>query len=251
VWPDESFQTIMTRDEDFESACVLEEWEGYQPLDSEKALTTGTLFQRLMYYLDEEFTEEEKQSINEFFIHCKSSGNKIPEGDNEILRNLYARGMDCKKAYDAITEMQAFRRDNFPWKVSPVVRSMLEQGIFYLQGRDRHLRPIVVIEAQKLISQKPLPEPEDVVSMCLIFFEFMTKYCLLPGTIENTIMIINCQNLSVWSMPYRMIKAVITTIQMCYKARSRAIFCLNAPTTFSAVWNVVKYVLDEITTAKV
>ena len=79
----------------------------------------------------------------------------------------------------------------------------------------------------------------------------MTKYCLIPGAIENTLIIVDCKDLGVWSMPYRMIKAVIGTVQMAYKARSRAVFCLNAPSSFSAVWNVVKYVLDEITTSKV
>ena len=36
----------------------------------------------------------------------------------EILRNLYARKMDNKMAYDAIIEKQKFQNDHYPVKIN-------------------------------------------------------------------------------------------------------------------------------------
>ena len=85
-----------------------------------------------------------------------------------------------------------------------------------------------------------------MVALCLVMFEFIAKYILKKGVVENTIMMIDCQDLSVFNMPYKMIKAVTSTIQTCYKAKSRGIFIVNAPTTFSIVWRAVKLFLDEV-----
>lgn len=108
------------------------------------------------------------------------------------------------------------------------------------------MRPIIVVEAAKLLTSKPAPEAPDVMALCIVMFEFVTRYLLKPGVIENTFLIINCKDLSVFNMPYKMIKAVTSTIQTVYKARSRGIFILNAPKTFSIVWKCVKVFLDEV-----
>lgn len=118
-------------------------------------------------------------------------------------------------------------------------------------GRDRHLRPIIVLQAAKLMSARPQPGAADVTALCVVYFEFVIKYLLKPGVVENFLMVIDCSNLSVWNMPYNMIKAVTSTIQTCYKAMSRGTFIINAPKTFSVVWQVVKYFLDAVVVQKV
>lgn len=80
----------------------------------------------------------------------------------------------------------------------------------------------------------------------------MIKYIFYPGRIENTQLVINCGlGSSVWSMPYSLIQAVISTSQMLYKSRNRAIHIVNAPKTFSVVWKVVSNFVDEFTANKV
>lgn len=74
---------------------------------------------------------------------------------------------------------------------------------------------------------------------------------LIPGHIENFIMMVDCLNLGVWNMPYGMIKSVIQTLQSQYKCMSRIIYVLNSPSTFSVVWKVVRNAIDTNTAKKV
>lgn len=48
-----------------------------------------------------------------------------------------------------------------------------------------------------------------------------------------------------------MIKTVIGTCSLLYKARNRCIHVVNAPKTINIIWKVVSTVLDEFTANKV
>jgi hypothetical protein len=86
---------------------------------------------------------------------------------------------------------------------------LLQGGSIYLNGRDKHYRPILIVKAEKFMKIMPVPAIEDLITLALWFFEFMEKHMLVPGRIENVIMIIDCKNLSVWNTPYAILKAVI------------------------------------------
>lgn len=90
-----------------------------------------------------------------------------------------------------------------------------------------------------------------MVSLCIVMTEFIKHFCLNPGTIENTILIINCQGLSWYNTPYLLIREALNTILILYKAKTRAIFCLNVPSSFPLIWRVVRLSLDEVSIAKV
>jgi hypothetical protein len=58
---------------------------------------------------------------------------------------LIARKFDIKTTYDAIIAKQKYQIENFPYKISSGVFDLLNQGVMYIAGRDRHYRPIVVV----------------------------------------------------------------------------------------------------------
>ena len=102
--------------------------------------------------------------------------------------------------------------DNFPMRFTSTVEKMLKDGVFYLCGRDKNFRPIVCINAHKIQSMNPQPETHDVITLSLFIFELLNEYLMDKGTIENLILLINCENLSIFSVPYAMMKAVMTTV---------------------------------------
>ena len=53
---------------------------------------------------------------------------------------------------------------------------------------------------------------QDFIEFMLLMVEYMEKFLLIPGRIENIVMIIDCVNLGVFNMPYGMIKSVVTTL---------------------------------------
>ena len=75
----------------------------------EKMLTTKSgLKQRLVFYSNDKFEDEELDLIQKFKDHCKSNNFKIPATDPEILRFLYSKKKDPKQAYLASQDFFAF-----------------------------------------------------------------------------------------------------------------------------------------------
>lgn len=69
------------------------------------------------------------------------------ERDEEILRNLYSRAFDKQAAYDAMKFKIKYQTDHFPILIDNNTAELMNQGVFYIYGRDRCFRPIVHINA--------------------------------------------------------------------------------------------------------
>ena len=71
---------------------------------------------------------------------------------------------------------------------------MLNGGGVYIHGRDKNLRPIIICNIQKLIQQKHLfgENNKDLINLVIYLLEYMEKFMLIPGRIENFILIIDC-----------------------------------------------------------
>lgn len=46
----------------------------------------------------------------------------------------------------------------------------------------------------------------DLVALSVLMIEFMHKYCMARGIIENMMLIIDCKNINIFNAPYKMIK---------------------------------------------
>ena len=78
-------------------------------------------------------------------MFSKIEGKEIPDRDEEVLRNLYARQFDNKKAFAAMKEKQEYRDTCFPIKIGTKTITLIDSGVLYVYGRDKNLRPIVII----------------------------------------------------------------------------------------------------------
>ena len=140
------------------------------------------------------------------------NAKSIPERDPEILRNLYARKMNNQLAYDAILQIQVFRTQKFPIKVNDRIIKLLMDGVLYIYGRDKCFRPLVYVNAGKIDAIKKQYTSEDFISLGFLIFEFLESFMSVRGRIENLILIIDCLNINVFTAPYSMLKALMTTI---------------------------------------
>jgi len=62
----------------------------------------------------------------------------------------------------------------------------------------------------------PMPPTEDLITLSLLMIEFIRKYMLIPGNIENRLLIIDCKDLNVLNFPYGMVKQITKTMQRQY-----------------------------------
>ena len=129
---------------------------------------------------------------------------------------------------------------------------MLNMGGIYIHGRGKNLRPIIIVNVDKLLEHQELFGKDNIDLIYLIFFimEYVDKFMMIPGRIENFLLIIDCLNIGVFNAPFNLFKRLMSIITDYYQCRSRQIFCLNAGTMFKTViWKSIS--VDEDTKGKV
>tara|TARA_B110000285_G_C14998895_1_gene550359 strand:- start:447 stop:710 length:264 start_codon:yes stop_codon:yes gene_type:complete len=84
-----------------------------------------------------------------------------------------------------------YQYEHFPIMVDKEVSDLLKLGFAYLMGRDRNYRPIFVLKSSRLLSLNPLPTPEVLTKSMLIFFEYVKKFMMINGKIENALLVID------------------------------------------------------------
>ena len=173
----------------------------------------------------------------------------MPDRDEEILRNMYARNNECDGAFTSIKFKHDYQKSKFPLLIDEDIAELINQGLIYIHGRDKNFRPIVFLNALKLTQKKWLQD-HHLVNLIVLLYSYMDEFMLVEGRIENFILIIDCNDISLFNAPYAMIKSVLADVQGLFKCKVKQIFCLNAPAAFSVLWRTVSFSLDAITIAK-
>ena len=216
----------------------------------ELMLSFGKTKQRLVFY-QIEYTEEEKEKIQEFKVFCQSKGVKIPNRDAEILKWLYGKGWSVQKAYDGLIAKIEWQGAKLPMNVSGRVFELLNLGFIYICGRDRFYRPIIVVRSPVIAQMMEQPTEDDMVTAAMIVMEYIHLHMHIPGRIENNIQINDSMHEGLMGLPVMKVKAVLQTLQLNYKCKARTIFAVNAPATITFLWNTIRYFIDENTAKKV
>ena len=66
-------------------------------------------------------------------------------------------------------------------ETSPRIEFLLQQGIFYVSGRDAYYRPILVFDVKKML--KLDLKIEELLEAQKIFFDTVLNNLLLPGQV--------------------------------------------------------------------
>ncbi len=83
------------------------------------------------------------------------------------------------------------------------------------------------------------------------FFEFILKYIMLPGQIENWVVLLDLNSIGISSLPLTALKTIMGYLSVNYRSRMFATYVLNTPGSIFVPWNVVKSFLDENTIKKI
>ena len=71
----------------------------------------------------------------------------------------------------------------------------------YFSGRDHCFRPVLVIDVAKFDLDNPETQKVEFLSRVLgVLFEFMIDELFVEGQVENYVMVVNLNNLGVWSV---------------------------------------------------
>ena len=146
-------------------------------------------------------TEYEQRKLNEYneyeLKHGKLSYPNIWL-ESDTMRLLQAAEFDLEKAYKMIIDTINFI-NKCPTSINDRIITLLNSGIAYIYGRDHHFRPIIVISVKTYVDaiEKNKYSFEDINECVIYLINYIIKYLLIPGQIENWITIVDFKSTGV------------------------------------------------------
>ena len=170
------------------------------------------------------FEQEKLEEFNKFVKEKEKSKNIdhfLPEWwiESDTMRYLQASNYDIKKVYTLIKE-NLKATQNAKKTIDGRMRFILNYGFIYMHGRDTHFRPILIVEVKRAceLMDKLGFSFEEIDQSILFFMNYIVNYMLIPGQIENWILICDLEDVGVGKLPQ--FKNILSTLS---KFRCRTI----------------------------
>ncbi|CAD8071621.1 unnamed protein product [Paramecium sonneborni] len=189
-----------------------------------------------------QFTQNEQQSIQQF-----KQKYQVQKEDSFILRMLYATKFKFDKCLDAIKNYDEWQQSR-NLKVNPMSQELLKQGVIYMHGRDNRFRPIIVVNVRKVSQVK---EIDILLQSISIFLDYLLKNCMLPGQIENWIVIMDLGGLGIMGLPKQDLYRIMNYLSSNYRSRMHKCYAINCTKSLSITWAMIKTFLEDITVNKI
>ena len=140
-------------------------------------------------------TDYEQRKLNEFQQYELTKGKlNYPNEwlESETMRLLQAAEFDIEKTYKLIVDGINFI-NSIPKSINNNIVSLLNSGIIYLYGRDHYFRPIIIVSFNqyKNIIEKNIYQEQDITNSMIYLINYVLKYMMIPGQIENWICLID------------------------------------------------------------
>ena len=174
-----------------------------------------------------EKTPFEQEKLEEFYQFIKEKEKKkniehfLPEWwiESDTMRYLQASNYDIKKVYNLIKE-NLKSTETARKIIDKRMRFILNYGFLYMYGRDCHFRPIINIEINRAteLMDKLGYSFEEVSQSILFFMNYIVDYMLVPGQIENWILICDLKDVGISKLPQ--FKSILSSLS---KFRCRVI----------------------------
>lgn len=160
----------------------------------------GPLGSRLLF-LNTPLTKEEQKALAELHQYLAEASKEDGEEAGTFplymrlhaLRILQFRKFNVAKAAALINTHLTERVKRLPIRERDVLED-LSKGFMYWHGRDRKCRPCLVIRIERMGDMKA--DRERAVKLVLFVLEYGIRFTMVPGRVENWVVIIDLANAS-------------------------------------------------------
>jgi len=155
---------------------------------------------------------------------------------------------DFKRALKLMQETQEWRERYF--EAGPLTdEDLLEDlghGIVYFCGRDRCLRPTVVVRANRIPQRWYKEKRVDKLIRVLVFCtEYFLRYMVVPGRVENLNVIFDLKGLGISQVPVHALSEVYGVMSHHYIGRVFRFYVANMPYTLRALSGVAMAMMTD------
>ncbi|KAH9258984.1 hypothetical protein BASA81_002604 [Batrachochytrium salamandrivorans] len=201
-------------------------------------------------------TEDQKQVLAQLRAKVKAElpPKEYLQKDSSLLRYLRARGFNLNKTWTMLTEDVEWR-DPFEGYVFQRERdfggayALHEQGAIRLAGKSKLGHPVLSVLARAYNPRLV----EDTIQIVYFFVFYIDEICRRTEQAgqETFFGIFDLEGFSLANFSFPQISLAISILQNHYPERLGGVFVINAPWAFTAVWRMIRPLLDERTRNKV
>lgn len=202
-----------------------------------------------------EFTEFESQQLNKFIFYIKEQNQfSVPEffTEPELLRVLLGCKFNFSKAFEALRSSILWRSQylqNSYFSLYTFCKDLLNSGSIYFHGRDHRFRPLLVINISRFNFSEN--STDSYCNLLCFLLEFAIKKLMMPGQVENWIVITDLCNKGLTSLPISDMKRIIKTLQDNFRCRMSVNYVVNSPGSIYFIWRIAKKFIEEHTIKKI
>jgi len=202
-------------------------------------------------FLNTPLDDEELNKLAELEKEICRQGRAMPNGMRiHALRCLQHAKGNVPKAIERLDQSYSFRMKWLPLREKDVIDD-LRKGAMYWHGRDSRCRPCLVIRACRL-GQDFVADPDRIIRVAVWLLEFMLRYGLCPGRVENWGVIVDLEKAGQDGYPsVTLINNLVTTLQGNYRFRMAWTKILHTPFWFTPLWSAIKSVVPGESVQKV
>lgn len=247
------------------SIVIPEYVRQYKPTGKQLTTTTKSGHHVRFIYSNVEFTRFEQEHINAFKVYAikklegpqleteeaiesfkKRFGNTAFGEDGYLLRCLIGNSYKYPLCFDDMKENLIWRKNTLPIRRSEI-ETALARGIIYVHGRDRCMRPVIILQLSNAAKC-----PHELILRCVFFtLEVVIHKLMIPGRIEQWRVIVDLNGTNLLALQVTLIKQIAHALTVNYRGRLSQMFIINAPYIISGLWSLVKTVLPEVTQEKI
>ena len=208
---------------------------------------------RRIFYNIEEWTEYERKALTKYKQIIANSGFELPDywSDGDNVRFIYSTNFDLELAFKQMKDHINWRKENFPMYFRPSDRffEILNLGFAYIYGRDHQFRPLIVCQPYIYVKHEKKYTDQEWLDASVFICEYAANHLLIPGQIENWIMITNVRHVSMVFLPSK-IKKIISVMSDNYRAKLYRNYVIGLSNALKFLFKIVCKFLDEMTVKK-
>ncbi|CDI81067.1 Sec14'Sec14, related, partial [Eimeria acervulina] len=157
----------------------------------------------------------------------------ITEDEQQAIDEVLLQLLGLQKQEDAANATQQWPEALLGVLESEVYHELRNMGACYWHGRDRRMRPLLVISLQRLQQLQREAAVEEKVTRLVIFcLEFFLRYLCVAGVVESWCILCDLNGTSISSFPLPLLLRLVQLIQGSYRGRLYRFYILYAPRLF-------------------
>ena len=183
--------------------------------------------------------ENNLEALPEFYTNEQRMG----------FRFLQGVGWDNKRGYEELFMHNKWRLETFPLEPEKF-QTFLDSGCLYVSGRATKAghQPILVCNVLRLTSLSATLEEQSLFAQ--FFFDWVIRNMMVPGHIENWLLIFDFNGIGITQLPVNQIKSFSLALNRNFRGRMFRNIIVNVPYVIMGAWTIIKGWSDQFVQQK-